>query len=579
MDADVPGIKRLGNDGGKHHHRDIYSEWGIELDGLTELTRIDPSRLVNFLKTDPGEYGELKKAALKGVLEYGRRYHSKELIDNMVDVRIAIDIIKKFVFEAGSYEKAISHISDRYGISPLEIVVDLRSDRLEVVELVRKFDIKEASRVITCFYGPKIAEEVFSIFMISRAGRLVGVKNSSGKIVGVIQVLYDRWADTYIHAYCVLKNYRGAGVGLMLLDAVEEASGGGRVWATRAPDMVHNIRNLLDKGYVGTAYIPDYWGGGKPRIVFERVSGGRMWSGAGEDIPLLDAPDYGSEVFCVGIRDGLVLEDALNRRNYRIVGFREDKAMPQDCASCKVVLERSDEKSVFLERDYAMSLSFEGGRFSIAQVSAFEGVEEVIRFGDEINMDPREDYGTYKMLTYVGGLFGVRDGIRGPLVISFGLLWDNKGGIFVHALNIRPGFEGRELLKPVFDCVGRLCLDEGRWIIRLIHSIDDIALLKVFINDLGFSSVEEHLNPYDNGRNYLSLEKNAGEGLRSPIPDLAGLEIVKGMHELNDDSRTIASYVRSYSLTHELLNAGYRIVSVLDDSETGMPLFVLTKGF
>ncbi|MFH1402663.1 MAG: GNAT family N-acetyltransferase [Candidatus Altiarchaeota archaeon] len=573
-DLDGIGVKEIGKfnrqvkdtvgdlSSGKASKHDIYSELSIELDGISELTRINPNKFLNLIKKSVPDYDSIVESYRKKVFELTDSSTSETILDSIVENMISLNLLKSHIFEAGGFEKALDHIAEKYGATKRELVVDTAGEQLTVARIQERHEVKEASRIITSFYGPKVAEELYSIFMISKVGRLLAVKDSFGKILGVIQILYDKWGDSYIHAYCVLKNYRGFGVGSMLLDAVEQHAKGGRIWATRHPDMVYSIRNFLSRGYAGKAFIRDYWKEGSPRIVFEKDLGNPLppLGFRQKMIPYLEKLDPSVEAFTTTLDNNELMEQALNSGGYEVIGLYSSKKSASNILDYWV-LRKSESSSFFLSREYDKKLPDVGfGGLKQVLIEDYESISEVIGLEDAAGIDPSEDYGTFKMLTLAGMLVGFRDS-GGNLVASTGLVWDGEGGIFCHALNSFVG-ERTELNTIMLRYVSESLCGGKSGKVYTIAPIEDMGFLKSVINGEGFSGTMEFLNPYDNGHNYLMIEKRIPpEGAVAADP--AGAPFLKSFMNFSKSDKRVLVSSRNYSLTALILKEGYVITSVV----------------
>jgi GNAT superfamily N-acetyltransferase len=575
---------------GKASKHDLYSELSIELDGISELTRIDPNRFLKVVQKATPRYDEIVKDYRKKVFKMTGYALTNDIVDSIVEVMVSLNLLRELVFEAGGYERALEHACDRYGTRPDALEVRADDEGLVVVRLTEKHEIDEASRLITSFYGPKVAEELYSIFMISRVGSLLAVKDPFGKILGVVQLLYDRWGDSYVHAYCVLKSYRGSGVASVLLDAVEKHSKGENIWATRSLDMVYNIRSFLQRGYRGRAYIRDYWGKGVPRIVFEKKVGLLTEPPGSRQY---DAPHLGQFNPSVGrftaSLDSLdLIETALNEHGYEIADLfcrLKVGGEPDTVFLCK-----ASGRSVFLGRDHELRLpSLDAGGYKPVTLKTYADIHEAIGLEDAQNADPREDYGTFKMLTYVGAMVGLRDG-KGTLAACAGLVWDGEGGLLCHSLTAAHdasakdpppkdnGVLGGILVRYVCD----LAADIGLERVCLFCSLEDMVVVKALVNGQGFQGVQEFLNPYDNGQNYLLLRKEL-KRLRSwPDADPQNAPLLRSSADLKQEYVDVRVPSRNYGLTVMVLKEGYVVRAVFDapqkgGAEAGQPTLLLSR--
>ncbi|MFC2162798.1 GNAT family N-acetyltransferase [Candidatus Altiarchaeota archaeon] len=560
----------------KASKHDTLSELSIELDGISELTRIDPHKFLEIIKTSNPDYSQIVDRFRREALRKAPATVTDKSIASIVETMISLNLLKQHVFEAGSYEKALDHVADKYGVSQSQLTVRASKEELKVDALTDKQDVKEASMVITSFYGPKVAEELYSIFMISKVGRLLAVKDQYGKILGVIHLLFDRWGDSYIHAYCVLKNYRGFGVGDMLLEAVEEHSRGSTVWATRSLDMVYAMRNFFRRGYVGKTYIPDYWSEGNPRIVFEKSLARKQDLGDSlpDDIRHTDELDASLDHFSTSLANKGLLETALNEHGYEMIGFSDTRGDNADDMDT-VILKKSEHAGVFQSREHALDLTeYPIPGFTAQVLSSYADIHEARALEERADTDPREDYGTFKMLTYMGLLVGVRD-VDGNLAGLSGMVWDAGDGICMHALTCDPMYSGANLKASLIGyCMG-IARKEGRRKLWLIHDIEDISFLEKLMNKQGFAARSEYLNPYDNGRNYLLLEKQLRQAERGS-PDVSGVPIIRSFMEYKQEPQILIPS-RNFGLVSMILKEGYAITGVIKSGESDQPLFLASK--
>jgi len=551
---------------------DLYGELSIELDGISELTRIDPNKFLKVVMDSTPNYDTILKDYRERVFKLTKYTLSNEAVDSIVESMASLNMLKELVFEAGGYEKALEYACEKYGIAAVRISIGTAPEELSVVTLSDKHDIMEASRIVTSFYGPKVAQELYSLFVVSKVGRLLAVKDSFGKILGVIQLIFDRWGTTYIHAYCIPKQYRGTGVASMLLDAAEAQAIGGHIWATRSLDMTYNMQSLLEKGYSGRAYIPDYWGKGGPRIVFEKDIG-RPYapdrSGFGS-LPRLDTLDGSVDAFVSPLRGGAPLDEALNAHGLRIVGLMPS-AGDASGGSDAVVLKKTGEECLFRSRDYGASLAPMGeGRFTPAILRSYEEIHEALRLQEESQSDPREIYGTLRMFTYTGLIVGLRD-VGGGLAAFTTLIWDAERDVLFHALTASN--DHGSWLKPLL--IGYACAsakENGAGKARVIHSIEDVDLVRVMVNDMGFAATQEYLNPYGNGQNYLMLEKDLTATQPAANLDPSGTPTIKSILDIREGLDSVLVPYRSYGLTASVLKEGYAVKSVIDSGREGLML-------
>ncbi|MBQ9917189.1 MAG: GNAT family N-acetyltransferase [Microbacterium sp.] len=112
---------------------------------------------------------------------------------------------------------------------------------------------------------------------VTQEGLIVAV--SGDEIVGFVQFGPTIASDWFIYGAAVAPQRRGEGYAGRLVEAALAAIRGHagneiRVAATTAPSNTAMVRVLTGAGFVGTAWVEDYFGPGKDRLYFELVSGG-----------------------------------------------------------------------------------------------------------------------------------------------------------------------------------------------------------------------------------------------------------------------------------------------------------------
>lgn len=112
---------------------------------------------------------------------------------------------------------------------------------------------------------------------VAEEGLIVAV--SGNEIVGFVQFGPTIAAEWFIYGAAVAPQRRGEGHAGHLVNAAlaairRRAGNEIRVAATTAPTNTAMVRVLTNTGFVGTAWVDDYFGPGKDRLYFELVSGG-----------------------------------------------------------------------------------------------------------------------------------------------------------------------------------------------------------------------------------------------------------------------------------------------------------------
>lgn len=153
-------------------------------------------------------------------------------------------------------------------IAPVEIRAATADDLVAVKALDRAaFAAEESAELAAEGEFERGVEEV---------GLLIAV--CATDIVGFVQFGPTVGAEWFIYGAAVAPSQRGGGLGRRLVDAALEAirarAGNDlRVAATTAPTNFAMIRVLTGAGFVGTAWVDDYFGPGKDRLYFELASG------------------------------------------------------------------------------------------------------------------------------------------------------------------------------------------------------------------------------------------------------------------------------------------------------------------
>jgi hypothetical protein len=542
---------------------DLQSELTIELDGISELTRIDPTRFLKTVKLRNPAFGEIQRGCRKQVFSMTNYSLSNEKVDAIVDSMVALNLLRELVYDAKGYEQALAFACAKFGVPPGSLAVRADVGELTITGIGDREKLKEATRLIMSFYGPSRLTE-YSIFMIWKIGRFLAVEDSFGRVVGVVDVIFDRWGDTYIHPYCVAKSFRGAGVASMILDAVEDNSRGAYMWSTRTLNFVYNITWFLEKGYAGRYFIRDRIGNDGHRVVFEkRIRDAQPpFRADPRNIPHIERLEGDVDVFATSVENDALLEEAMNRRNYEIVQLitptHEEVAQ-----SYTVVLRKTDMPGNFKSRDYGFKLPPRAaGGFRPALLQAEDEIAEVVAFQESISADPRENYRTTKVMSYIGLVIGLREGDGGLAAFTM-LMWDGSDGLFCHALMAGGDGRGPAAKEALLDYVIGLAEDLGKVRLRLVSSIEEMGFLRYAVNSRGFAATEEYLNPFENGQNYLLLERHADAPNGEQPPSQPDLPVWHSMMEISGRQRGLVS-ARNYGLTASALEKGYAVTGVVE---------------
>jgi GNAT superfamily N-acetyltransferase len=559
--------------------KDIYDELSIELEGISELTHIDANKLLHAVKSREQGFGRLEEDYRRRILEKVDYAISSDMMGSLVGTMISLNMLKDIVFEAGGYEKALDFACERYGLTKEELSIKARTEDLSLVVVDDNVGLREAFRIITSFCGPKIAQDIFSLLMISKAGRLIAVRDSYGKMLGVIQVMYDKWGCSYIPLYSVLKSYRNTGVASMLLDAAEKHAKGRYVTATRSLDMVYNIASLLARGYTGRTFIPDWLGAHNPRVVFEKdlVAPHMPADYSREDVPAMESFSGECMLFSTHAGNTALIEEALNRRGYEIAGILPSSSGEMD----KLVLRKAKDAGVFSSRGFDSKLPASASGYKFTLLEGYDEIYEAINLTEKTRIEEGEDnssigvhknYPVLKIISSIGLLVGLR-GADGRLAAFAGLLWDGADGICCHTL-IAPGRSAQKPKLILLDYARQLAASAGRRRVWYVQSAMDTQSLRQVLNEGGFEATKEYLNPFHNRHNYLLLESPAPAApsrARYEGTDIGRGKVLANFLDLKPADRDVFTPVGSYGYAELLLDAGFRLVAVLDGSSNGEP--------
>ncbi len=565
--------------------RDIYDEISIELEGISELTNIDSHKFIEVVKKHEENYGTLVEDYRGKILSKVDYPMPPGMADSLVEVMIGLNLLKDLVFEAGGYEKAVEYACKRYGVSREELTVKAVEDELKVAIVEDKFRIRDAFRVITSFCGPELCQDIFSLFVIANAGKVVSVNDASGRIVGVVQLMVDKWGDSYMPVYSVLKSYRDSSVASILLDAAEENAVGRYVSATRSLDMIYNIRNMLDRGYVARTFIPDFWGEEKPRIVLEKdlEQPAEKIDFNVKDIPSLTEYLEGVEAFSTPAKNTELIDEALNRRGFELVDFLPSDSVEDE----QLVLVRTDMESIFNPREFHFSFPEPANGLEFTLIRGYDDIYEAIGVTERYRRSRGEsvdryiihkNYPVLKIISYVGLVVGLRDE-EGRLAAFASLLWDKDGGICFHTLSALPEYGLRKPRLTLLEFLRSLAEQTGRKRAWFIHSMQDAAFIETVLNETGFDATSVFIDPFGNGHDYLLLESNVpAEDSKPAEPGEA--RHIRGFIELRPGDNAVLASAGNHELIDLVLGEGFRLTSVVDGTavdEPGEKLFLFRR--
>lgn len=578
------GIKRLGTFTGKVKKtvedaesevskHDLYSELSIELDGITELTKIDPTKFLALVRENNNDYKSMVDKYRKKILDEVGLGMNKQIVDSILDAMISLDLLKSYIFRAGGYNTATKYICKKYGVEESRIALRSDPELFSVVQLKKNHEIKEASHVITSHYGSKVADELYSIFMIAQVGKLLAVKDGAGRIVGVVEFLYDRCGATYVHPYCILKNFRGYGVGLKLLDAVEKYAFTNVIWSTRSLDMLINIHHMTLKGYVGTVYINDYWGDGTSKVVFEKDMKNPVKLECINPVAIHSLSEFasaGSSITILASREDL-LEKALNENKYVIVSVSDG------VEKTFFNLVKMEGLTLFEQRKTELTMpNYSGQKVKPFLISTNQDINEAIGLEDSVFAELREDYSTLKMLTYVGLIAGFRDS-GGELIAFTCMFWGNDKSILTHATTLSKKYSKKIMLSTVVNFIEDFARANDIKFLNHMYSMEDMQSLAHVINEHGFVGKMLHMNPYSNGVNYMYVEKEIDESLIPKKNECENPSLIRGILELKPEMKCISIYSRNYMLNELVLSQGYVLTKVAESDGKTPDLFIFCQ--
>ncbi len=507
--------------------RDIYS---IELEGLSELTGIDPARLLAKLKGRIPEYDREFKETRERAFALANYRLTNEAADAVAESMLATELVKRLVYEAGSYERAMDHACRRYGLRRGDLKGGAAPGGLKAVELAGDQDVRRAWRLITGTYGAGSALAPESLLELTRIGRLLAVADGGGALAGTVLILRDMRGNSVIHSYSVARGYRGLGVGSMLLNAAEERAGGRIIWTGRSTSLIYNFRYLLDRGYVGMRFVSETYGDGSPIIFFEKRLDGAEVEGKGL-----------GERLSVAASDARALGEAMDT-GYRIV----------DC-----VQSGGEDDLLILERitgDDVFSAAAEGG---CREDGGFEPVRTAEDLGGVMKLARDTgrgelDYILLRIIAYAGFPLMVRE--DGDLTGFAGMMCDGGGLLYLHSVIAEAGD-----LPALLESARIYAHKNGFKRVEYTHQMDDAEGLEAAFKS-GYAGVRAYVNVLESGvsRLHMRFEEGLSASLRRESADA---KAVDRKSELDGKQPAISVDAADYPLIEAALANGYMAAS------------------
>lgn len=536
----------------KESRQDVFTELMIELDGKSELTGIDPHRLLEAAGKKEGALKQRLRQTRAEILENTGSGITRETVDSIVDATVALDILKKIIYESGGHRNALQHASKKYGVSQKEISLFREEATYSLSILGKRHETLEVARIVKSFYGPDARQSHHTVDFISRAGKILGVKNAFKKTVGFLQILYDMEGGLYPHAHCIQPAYTGKGIGRFLLGIAEKHAAKPYLWSICTTSLYHNIRNFTDRGYRGVLLKKDVNPDGEivPRIVLYKDIKNPFSEPETEGFEKIEVFDGDKKAFKADLSDTCLLEEALNKNSFELVGIRRE-----DGGLFGFFMENQSKKIPGFMESWGSDEDI-GKGFRIIRGS--ESLAHTYRLTRDLKLEDVIDYRTVRMIAHIGAVIG-RIEEDGNMAGFCPLVRDMNG--IAHAYAVAA--ETEETREELLEAACRHMTEHEASSITVDVGSEDV-LLKKLLEIHGFIGVGFSIDPYGDGKNHLRLEKKLF--LKQKIPRIPG-EAPKIMTptDLEKEEPWIGVDCSEPLLAQKALEEGYSLVGIVGE--------------
>jgi len=244
-----------------------FSGISSELDVLVFSTGVDPEKFLSLVKRD----SRFRKDVERFMNDASKSSPGvdSEVVSSIVDSALTLELMKAMVSEAGGEGKLLDYLKSKYGVGLDEIALEKRLDDLETAR-IESFDefrkyFEEGLSELGLSKG-----DIFYPLTVMHTGVVLAAKYS-GRVVGLLDMMFDRDGGCFIHNVCVSKAGHGLGVLEKLLSDVGEYCRGRRVWSAVNAGSESMLSAFLEAGYAKAGLVRDFYGTGEDAFIVEAI--------------------------------------------------------------------------------------------------------------------------------------------------------------------------------------------------------------------------------------------------------------------------------------------------------------------
>jgi ribosomal protein S18 acetylase RimI-like enzyme len=535
-----------------------FSEISSELEALVYATGVDPEKFVRLVEKDDEYRSDIQRIKTR-IAGIPRVDVDSSVVSSIVDSALTLELMKLMVEKAGSEDRLCEFLMSRYGIGLQDIA--LSHERLDI-EVSRIENLEEFNK----YFKNGLTDlgisrdEVFFPLTVMHTGVVLAAVHA-GKIIGLLDLMYDRHGCGFIHNICVSKKMQGLGISSKLLGSVGNYVTERRVWSivnTKNPGL---LSLFFREGYVVTGTVNDFYAEQEDYFIVETTFGGNLQD---------NSKDFSDKIGKqIKIVEGFEEVDGIHATTVANFISNAEKFLQKYDAISLVKIRGQGDYIVLKpggkrEHDELNMISFEKrlGHYSIEVLESTEEITDAQEVDKESSLHYGESMHNLMLMSKVGVILGVSHEPSEELVGVSPMIFDESDGIYMKDISVKNRHPKERLRSFILGEVDNILSHYGRKRIWITVVPTNVLSTSLLLNYFGFTCRMLIMDYYGIGQHRLIAGKNIGEEIREIDygPDTA---YVKNYFNFKPSYSSCLLDINNYGLIKTVLTEGLEIVQVI----------------
>ncbi len=533
-----------------------YSELTSELESLVLATGIDPIKFLDYVTIDKDYQEEIVK--IKNDAAKIRQVGDNTVIKSIVDSALSFELMKKMMTDAGGEKELLGYLMRRYNIAENDIglnkdALDIQTKRVSDLEVFKK-SFREGLNDLGL-----TEEEVFFPLMVQDTG-IVITAESAGRIVGILDLFYDRSGWGFIHTISTSKYRVGLDIPSRLLIEAENHCTKPRIWSAIETSNIGLVKTFLKNGYRIRRIQNDFYGPESRVFIViktkdDQSTGGmdEISSKVGGEIPILVEPEDPTTTYAIPLASFLSNPEKYQESydGVMIVKSSEGEEL--------IILKPAD--PLHVRQPVQLPVDEDAGNYKICILDTPDQILEIHKIEKNAFGDYAESLQNLMMLSKVGLFLGIIDNETQAIAAVSEFIFDGSDGIYIYGTAVKPGYIREKIRRLIHDRVDEILEFFNRKRIFLSLMPEDIIAASSTLNQYNYKGKFMILDFFGKGHHRLICERTRGDEREKY--EYHDARYIKSYMEYNPSNKNMLVDINNYGLIKTILAEGYELVCIV----------------